>query len=82
MEMTILMTLKLCSVSTLERSLNYLREAAIKLPGKSQDIVSGVLLIEQASKGLSSLKTEVHIEFFNIAIEVQKDQILLWVCHT
>ena len=44
---------------TLQRCLYYLREAAVKLQGKNQDIVSGVVLIEQASKELSSLRMEV-----------------------
>ena len=44
---------------TLQCCLYYLREAAVKLQGKNQDIVSGVLLIEQASKELRSLRMEI-----------------------
>ena len=48
----------LCLVA-LQRSLSYLKEAAVKLQGKNQDIVFGVVLIEQASRKLSSLRAEV-----------------------
>ena len=44
---------------TLQCCLYYLREAAVKLQSKNQDIVSGVLLIEQAFKELRSLRMEV-----------------------
>ena len=43
-----------CSLTALQRTLLYLREPALKLHGKSQDIMSGVSLVQEA---LSELKT-------------------------
>ena len=40
---------------TLQRSLMYLKEAVVKLQGEDQDLVSGVLLVEQASDALQAL---------------------------
>ena len=40
----------------LQRSLYYLKEVAVKLQGKNQDIVSGVAHVEEASKNLNSLR--------------------------
>ena len=47
------------SLVTLQRTLLYLREASTKLQGYTQDIVSGVVLIEQARKDLDNLRTTV-----------------------
>ena len=44
---------------TLQRSLLYLKEAVVKLQGQSQDIESGVALIEQCSKEIQSLRDNV-----------------------
>ena len=40
----------------LQRSLYYLKEVAVKLQGKNQDIVSGVAHVEEASRNLNSLR--------------------------
>ena len=44
---------------TLQRSLMYLKEAVVKLQGEDQDLVSGVLLVEQASDALQALRTDM-----------------------
>ena len=44
---------------TLQRSLMYLKEALVKLQGQSQDIASGVALIEQCSSQIQSLRNSV-----------------------
>ena len=37
----------------------YLKEAVVKLQGEDQDLVSGVLLVEQASDALQALRTDI-----------------------
>ena len=44
---------------TLQRSLLYLREAAVKLQGQSQDIALGVALVEQCSSEIKTLRNNV-----------------------
>ena len=65
----------------LQRSLSYLKEAAVKPPqSKNQDIVSGVVLIEQASRELSSLRAEIDDylhQIFLIFLKLQRNQTLL-----
>ena len=41
--------------TTLQRSLLYLKEAAVKLQGPSQDIVSGFVVVEQCTTELKML---------------------------
>ena len=43
----------------LQRSLMYLKEAAVKLQGQNQDIASGVALMEQCSFVIKSLRENV-----------------------
>ena len=45
--------------TTLQRSLLYLKEAAVKLQGQSQDIVSGFLVVEQCTTELKMLRENV-----------------------
>ena len=44
----------------LQRSLYYLKEVAVKLQRKNQDIVSGVAHVEEASKNLNSLREKAN----------------------
>ena len=44
---------------TLQCSLYYLKQLAVKLQGQNQDVVSGALLIEQTSQEWSSWRTKV-----------------------
>ena len=44
---------------TLQQSLMYLKEAVVKLHGEDQDLVSGVLLVEQTSDALQALRTDI-----------------------
>ena len=46
-------------VNTLHRSLYYLKEATVTLHGKSEDITSGIALIQQYCEQLQSLKSDV-----------------------
>ena len=54
--------------TTLQRSLLYLKEAAVKLQGPSQDIATGFAVIERCSAELKMLRekkwTSIHSEFF------------------
>ncbi len=47
------------SLVTLFRSLSYMKEAAVKLQGKSQDLVSGMGIIEQCSKELEREREDI-----------------------
>ncbi len=47
------------SLVTLFRSLSYMKEAAVKLQGKSQDLVSGMGKIEQCSKELEREREDI-----------------------
>ena len=46
-------------VNTLHRSLYYLKEAIVTLQGKSEDITSGIALIQQCCEQLQSLRSNV-----------------------
>ena len=46
-------------VNTLHRSLYYLKEAIVTLQGKSEDITSGIVLIQQCCEQLQSLRSDV-----------------------
>ena len=43
----------------LQRSLMYLKEAAVKLQGQNQDIASGIALMEQCSSVIKSLRENI-----------------------
>ena len=44
---------------TLQRSLMYLKEATVKLQGENQDLVAGVLLVEQVLENLQALRSDI-----------------------
>lgn len=46
-------------VNTLHCSLYYLKEATVTLQGKSEDITSGIVLIQQCREQLQSLRSDV-----------------------
>ena len=74
------------SLVTLQRTVQYLREAATKLQGNIQDIASGVVLIEQARKDLNKLRTTVdgysHRIFEHSSSTAEKSNTSLSSCST
>ena len=65
---------------TLQRSLLYLREAAVKLQGQSQDIALGVALVEQCSSEIKTMLMTMHIAFLSTTAELLNDLKLLSLC--
>ena len=63
------------------KSLQYLRETTTKLQGDTQDIVSGVALVEQARKDLNRLRTAEDDYSHRIFEHSRRTATLLFVCH-
>ena len=65
------------SLVTLFQSLSYIKEAVVKLQGKSQDLVSGMGIIEQCSRELKREREKILTtsEFLDILLDWHSNQI-------
>lgn len=60
----------------LQHSLLCLKEAAVKLQGSSQDIISGIALVEDSSSFINhsgKMLMSMPIAYFSIAVELLND---------